>query len=52
MPNLCIHLETATDRDRFEPNKEEHFRPIMATEYLEKQLNAADKKGDVRLFLF
>lgn len=32
VPNLCIHLQTADERDAFKVNKEDHLQPILAVE--------------------
>jgi aspartyl aminopeptidase len=31
MPSLCIHLESATEREAFKPNIETHCKPIIAS---------------------
>ena len=31
IPNLAIHLQTATEREAFKINKEDHLAPIIAT---------------------
>lgn len=38
VPTLCIHLQTAEEREAFKVNKEDHLQPILATE----ALNALD----------
>lgn len=30
VPNLCIHLQTSSERASFAPNKETHLSPVMA----------------------
>jgi aspartyl aminopeptidase len=32
VPNLCIHLRDAADRNKLEPNKERHLLPLLSTE--------------------
>ena len=34
IPSLCIHLDT--ERDAFKPNKETHYKPIMATTVIDQ----------------
>lgn len=41
IPNLAIHL--STDRDKFEPNKETHLRPILSSEII-RQLYSPGKE--------
>ena len=31
IPNLAIHLQTATEREAFKINEEDHLAPIIAT---------------------
>lgn len=40
IPNLCIHLRTAEERDVFKVNKEDHLIPILCSE-VKKALAAA-----------
>lgn len=39
IPNLCIHLRTAEEREAFKVNKEDQLVPIL-TQYVEEMLNA------------
>lgn len=34
VPTLCIHLQSADEREAFKVNKEDHLQPILATEAL------------------
>ena len=47
IPNLAIHLQTATEREAFKINKEDHLAPIIATA-VKETLSAKDesKKSD------
>jgi len=40
VPNLCIHLQTADERQAFKYNKETHLQPILST--VESTLNKDD----------
>lgn len=44
VPNLCIHLQTADERSKFEVNKETHLAPILAME-LNKTAEAEGASG-------
>jgi len=41
IPNLCIHLRTAEERESFKVNKEDHLIPILCTE-IKKSLGTKD----------
>ena len=43
VPNLAIHLQTATEREAFKINKEDHLSPILALE-AKKSLTGDDEK--------
>ena len=45
VPNLCIHLRSADERDIFKINKEDHIVPILCAE-LEKSISTKAKLGD------
>lgn len=50
---LCIHLQTADERNSFKVNKEEHLSPILGTQSLlesgvKMQLNQVDNDDDWR----
>jgi len=46
VPSLCIHLQTAEERQKFAPNKETHLQPILAM--FEESLNKSDTTLDPR----
>jgi len=50
IPNLCIHLQTADERSKFEVNKESHLVPLlaMADAALNKTAEAAGSVADPR----
>mmetsp|Transcript_11930 Transcript_11930/g.26944 ORF Transcript_11930/g.26944 Transcript_11930/m.26944 type:complete len:466 (+) Transcript_11930:2-1399(+) len=45
VPTLCIHLQTAEEREAFKVNKEEHLQPILAI--AQQMLSVAAATGDV-----
>ena len=49
IPSLCIHLETADERQAFKPNKETHLKTIMATTLIDNLMGEAikDESEDV-----
>lgn len=44
VPNLCIHYRKADERNKMEPNPEQHLRPIFATEIYEAFTKTQDEK--------
>jgi aspartyl aminopeptidase len=44
IPNLCIHLKTQEERDRFVINKEDHLQPILCNE-IKSILSSTTKKN-------
>ena len=40
VPSLCIHLQSAAEREGFAPNKETHLQPILAL--VESELNGVE----------
>lgn len=45
IPNLAIHLQTATEREAFKINKEDHLAPIIATA-IKDSLGSKSKSDD------
>ncbi|KAG5490318.1 hypothetical protein JKF63_00438 [Porcisia hertigi] len=43
IPNLAIHLTSATDREAFSPNKESHLIPIISTQLAAQIAECVDK---------
>ena len=41
IPSLCIHLRDAADRNKLEPNKDNHVHPLIATELMAKAVEEA-----------
>jgi aspartyl aminopeptidase len=35
LPNLAIHLQSATEREAFKPNKESNTKPVLATSVID-----------------
>eukprot|EP00592_Proboscia_alata_P017128 CAMPEP_0194394480 /NCGR_PEP_ID=MMETSP0174-20130528/123878_1 /TAXON_ID=216777 /ORGANISM="Proboscia alata, Strain PI-D3" /LENGTH=488 /DNA_ID=CAMNT_0039190279 /DNA_START=21 /DNA_END=1487 /DNA_ORIENTATION=- len=44
VPTLCIHLQTATEREAFKINKEDHMSPILALEAKNALTGSKDKE--------
>lgn len=41
VPSLCIHLDT--ERNAFNPNKESHLKPVLATKVIDSLMGQAIK---------
>jgi aspartyl aminopeptidase len=47
VPSLCIHLESAEQRAKFEINKETHLKPILATKVIDSLMGEAIKDDNI-----
>lgn len=43
IPSLCIHLDRKSE---FDPNKETHLKPILATKIIDHLVGSSKKAGD------
>jgi len=46
VPTLCIHLQSAEEREAFKVNKEDHLQPILATEALKSLTGDVNAEGE------